>query len=211
MTAGEREAAVKQLADEFMQACVGMSHGRREIMECKEIEDRLHAAIDQLADAQAVALAPEPIIGKAYEQGRWSRRNWEAMQEDGNRLAPSNAPTAAELDDGQWRAGMVSAEGFEPPRDAPYASNAIPGDQGDPTERADEAVRRPILTAQQLRSKAVRDGINALLENCTAQQRANLHRIHDTAPWKGLANCPEDELNNTYELVRRTVLKRAKL
>jgi hypothetical protein len=36
-----------------------------------------------------------------------------------------------------------------------------------------------------------------------------LHRIHDNAPWKGLTNCPEHKLDETYDLLRRTAIKNA--
>jgi hypothetical protein len=62
-----------------------------------------------------------------------------------------------------------------------------------------------IVTAQQLRNDAVRQGIAGLMEQCTEVQNASLHRIHDGAPWKGLANCPDNKLDETYELLRRTL------
>jgi hypothetical protein len=64
-----------------------------------------------------------------------------------------------------------------------------------------------VLTAEQFRVKAMRDGISELMEQCTEEQLALLHRIHDNSPWKGLANCPDNKLADTYELLRRTVLK----
>lgn len=62
------------------------------------------------------------------------------------------------------------------------------------------------LSAKDLRIKALRDGIAELMTQCTEAQVAGLHRIHDRAPWKGLANCPDDKLVDTYELLRRTVI-----
>lgn len=61
-------------------------------------------------------------------------------------------------------------------------------------------------SAAELRTDAVREAIGELLAECTETQRAFLHRIHDNAPWKGLANCPGNKLDETYELLRRTVL-----
>ena len=63
------------------------------------------------------------------------------------------------------------------------------------------------ISAAEVQSQSLRDGINALLEDCTEKQRAFLHRIHDSAPWKGLANCPPDQLSLSYELLRRTVIE----
>lgn len=64
-----------------------------------------------------------------------------------------------------------------------------------------------ILTAAQVRTKAVRDAIASLLAECTDKQRALLNQIHDAAPWRGLANLPDYKVDETYELVRRTVIK----
>lgn len=61
------------------------------------------------------------------------------------------------------------------------------------------------LSAEAVRVKALRDGIDDMLEQCTQVQQAFLHRIHDSAPWKGLANCPDSKLPETYELLRRTI------
>jgi hypothetical protein len=61
------------------------------------------------------------------------------------------------------------------------------------------------ISADEARQQALRDGIRDMLEECTEAQRAFLHRIHDNAPWKGLANCPPGKLAESYELVRRTV------
>lgn len=65
-------------------------------------------------------------------------------------------------------------------------------------------------TADQLRVQSLRDGINALILECTDAQIAGLHRIHDNSPWKGLNNCPVSQLPATYELLRRTVMQNAK-
>lgn len=65
-------------------------------------------------------------------------------------------------------------------------------------------------TAEQLRVQSMRDGISALMLECTDAQIAGLHRIHDNAPWKGLDNCPVSQLSTTYELLRRTVMQNAK-
>ncbi len=66
------------------------------------------------------------------------------------------------------------------------------------------------LTTEQLRVRSLRDGIDTLMLECTEAQLQGLHRIHDAAPWKGLANCPENQLSATYELLRRTVMQNAK-
>lgn len=55
------------------------------------------------------------------------------------------------------------------------------------------------------RNELVRKAINDALPLLTDKQRAFLNRIHDNAPWKGLANCPDSELLATYELIRRTL------
>lgn len=63
------------------------------------------------------------------------------------------------------------------------------------------------LDAEQLRIQALREGIALLMTQCTEKQNAFLHKIHDSAPWKGLANCPPGKLGETYELLRRTVIQ----
>jgi hypothetical protein len=68
-----------------------------------------------------------------------------------------------------------------------------------------EAKHTPLSSAE-VRVKALRDGIGELISQCTDQQVAFLHRIHDNAPWKGLANIPDSELSATYDLLRRTVI-----
>ena len=60
-------------------------------------------------------------------------------------------------------------------------------------------------SAAQVRERAIRGGIARLLARCTDTERACLHHIHDHAPWKGLTNCPASQLDETYELLRRTV------
>lgn len=67
------------------------------------------------------------------------------------------------------------------------------------------------LSTEQLRVKSLRDGISELMLECTAKQIGMLHRIHDNAPWKGISNCPESKLSDTYELLRRTVMGNAKV
>ncbi len=61
------------------------------------------------------------------------------------------------------------------------------------------------LSAEAAKTKTLRDGIDSMLDMCTEPQRAFLNRIHDNAPWRGLANCPDNKLAETYELLRRTV------
>lgn len=61
------------------------------------------------------------------------------------------------------------------------------------------------MSAESAKVKALRDGIDSMLDLCTEQQQAFLHRIHDNAPWKGLSNCPDGKLSETYELLRRTI------
>ena len=65
-------------------------------------------------------------------------------------------------------------------------------------------------TTRQVEEQALRDGIAELMRQCTEAQIAGLHRIHNSAPWKGLDNCPPAQLSATYELLRRTVMKNAK-
>lgn len=60
-------------------------------------------------------------------------------------------------------------------------------------------------SAEQIKEQALRQGISDLMGECSEKQNAFLHRIHDNAPWKGLANCPAGKLSETYELLRRTV------
>jgi len=64
-------------------------------------------------------------------------------------------------------------------------------------------------SVEQLKEKALRDGIAELMQGCTDKQNDFLHRIHDSAPWKGLANCPVEKLGDTYELLRRTAQQNA--
>lgn len=67
------------------------------------------------------------------------------------------------------------------------------------------------ISAEALRATTLRSGIAELFEECDAVQQAFLHRIHDSAPWGGIANCPDNKLAETYELLRRTVsMNRAK-
>lgn len=63
------------------------------------------------------------------------------------------------------------------------------------------------LPVSKFRTEAVRKVIGELLDQCTDKQRAHLHQIHNSAPWHGLKNCPENKLDETYELLRRTVMK----
>ncbi len=70
-------------------------------------------------------------------------------------------------------------------------------------------VQHTPMAAKDLQDKALRDGIAELMLACTEKQNAFLHRIHDSAPWKGLANCPPEKLGETYELLRRTVAQNA--
>lgn len=63
-----------------------------------------------------------------------------------------------------------------------------------------------IPSAKELREQSVRTGIDSLIALCTPEQVAFLHKIHDSSPWKGLHNCPADKLDDTYELLRRTVV-----
>lgn len=65
------------------------------------------------------------------------------------------------------------------------------------------------LNSDDIQEKALREGIGELITQCTTKQVEFLHRIHNGAPWKGLDNCPPGKLAETYELLRRTVLKNA--
>lgn len=67
-----------------------------------------------------------------------------------------------------------------------------------------------IPTAAEVQKQALRTATAALLADCTDAQRAGLHRIHDGAPWKGLANCPPSKLADAYELVRRTAFEQCR-
>ncbi len=60
-------------------------------------------------------------------------------------------------------------------------------------------------TAIEVKERAIREAIMRLLGLCTEKEQQFLHTIHDHAPWKGLANCPGSKLDETYELLRRTV------
>ena len=65
-------------------------------------------------------------------------------------------------------------------------------------------------TAAQVAEQSMRNAIDELVAECTEAQVAGLHRIHDNAPWKGLGNCPANQLSTTYELLRRTVMQNTK-
>ncbi len=60
-------------------------------------------------------------------------------------------------------------------------------------------------SAKEIRETAVRQAINDLLPSLSEKQASLLHRIHASAPWKNLENCPENQLDITYELIRRTL------
>ena len=62
-------------------------------------------------------------------------------------------------------------------------------------------------TAKQVKEHAMRDAIARLLSVCTEKEQQFLHAIHDHAPWKGLKNCPYEKLDETYDLLRRTVMR----
>ena len=61
--------------------------------------------------------------------------------------------------------------------------------------------------ASQFVTDAMRSEITNMLSECTDEQNAFLHKIHDGAPWRGLSNCPADRLKETFDLVARTVEK----
>jgi len=67
-----------------------------------------------------------------------------------------------------------------------------------------------VPTAKQITEQALRKAIEDLSKRCTEKQVAFLHKIHDSAPWKGLDRCPENKLTETYELLRRTVISNQK-
>ena len=67
-----------------------------------------------------------------------------------------------------------------------------------------------IPSAAQIKEQAIRAAIAQLMEVCTESERQFLHTIHDHAPWKGLVYCPAVKLDETYELLRRTVQTHAK-
>jgi hypothetical protein len=56
----------------------------------------------------------------------------------------------------------------------------------------------------------VRQAISALLDDCTFAEANGFYRIHDNAPWKGVANMPDDRLDASYDLLRRTILDRVR-
>lgn len=60
-------------------------------------------------------------------------------------------------------------------------------------------------SSKELQTNAVRQAINEALPLLSDKGRALIHRIHDNAPWKGLANCPDAKLSETYELIRRSL------
>lgn len=62
-------------------------------------------------------------------------------------------------------------------------------------------------SAKEVQAKALRDATEAGLALCTPKEVAFFNKIHDQAPWKGWANCPDEKLVESYELVRRTVMK----
>ncbi len=62
-----------------------------------------------------------------------------------------------------------------------------------------------IPSAAQVKEQAIRGAIDGLMNACTDKERQFLHTIHEHAPWKVLANCPALKLDETYELLRRTV------
>lgn len=64
-----------------------------------------------------------------------------------------------------------------------------------------------IATAEEIMTRALRAAMEELMAECTEDQIAFLHRIHDNSPWKGLHNAPLVELVNSYDLVTRTVVK----
>ena len=64
-----------------------------------------------------------------------------------------------------------------------------------------------ILNADELVRKALMDGTRDLLEECTSDQVEFFHKIQNSASWKGLDNCPPNQLRGAYELARRTVIK----
>ena len=59
-------------------------------------------------------------------------------------------------------------------------------------------------TADEIKNDALRAAIDAEMSMLTERQCKLIYRIHDNAPWKGLANCPPEKLDETYELIRRT-------
>ncbi len=63
-----------------------------------------------------------------------------------------------------------------------------------------------IPTAKEVTRRALHEAIEVLMVECTVEQNAFLHRINDSAPWKGLANCPDKDLPGMYDLVVRTVV-----
>ena len=60
-------------------------------------------------------------------------------------------------------------------------------------------------SAAQIKEQAIRVAIAQLMDVCTERERQFVHTIHDHAPWKGLVHCPATKLDETYELLRRTV------
>lgn len=49
----------------------------------------------------------------------------------------------------------------------------------------------------------MRAEVNANLPHLMAHQLSLFNRIHDNAPWGGWANCPDEEVKNSYDMVER--------
>lgn len=79
----------------------------------------------------------------------------------------------------------------------PSIASALPPKEDQPTK---------LPTAREVQDELLRVDILKMLDECTETQIAFLHRVHDNAPWKGLANCPSAKLFETYDLVCRTVV-----
>lgn len=64
-----------------------------------------------------------------------------------------------------------------------------------------------VLKFVDMQEKAARDAIDGLLDECTDAQNVWFHKIHNAAPWKGVRHIPVAKLSESYELLRRTVIK----
>ncbi len=54
------------------------------------------------------------------------------------------------------------------------------------------------MTVDEMRAE-----VNANLPHLMAHQLSLFNRIHDNAPWGGWANCPDEEVKNSYDMVER--------
>lgn len=63
------------------------------------------------------------------------------------------------------------------------------------------------VSAADVQINALRAGIDDMLVQCSEKQREFFHRIHASSPWKTIDKCPPGKLSESYELLRRTIIK----